>query len=73
MIYGRSPRVSTLNPRCSPRPSPQRSNAARRKRHWEGFVRRNRLPAESVTFEQTQEVIASLVVPALKLARRAPR
>ena len=53
--------------------TPEFAESARRKRHWEGFVRRNRLPAESVTFEQTQEVIASLVVPALKLARRAPR
>lgn len=42
-----------------------------RKRHWEGFVRRNRLAAELVTFEQTQVVIAGLVNPALELARKA--
>lgn len=53
--------------------TPAFADSARRKRHWEGFVRRNRLPADRVTFEQTQAAIAGLVIPALKLARNAPQ
>ena len=53
--------------------TPAFAESATRKRHWEGFVRRSRLPADRVTFEQTQAAIAGLVLPALKLARIAPR
>ncbi len=42
-----------------------------RQRQWEGFVRRNRLPADGVTLEQTQAAIAELVMPALEFARRS--
>ena len=51
--------------------TPAFAESARRKLHWESFVRRNRLPAERVTFEQTQAVIAGLVLPALELARKS--
>lgn len=49
--------------------TPAFAESATRKRHWEGFVRRNRLPADQLTFEQTQAAIAGLVLPALKIAR----
>ncbi len=45
------------------------SQTASRQSQWNGFVRRNRLPADGVTLEQTQVVIVELVLPALQVAR----
>jgi hypothetical protein len=39
------------------------------KRLWKAFVRRNGLPADSVTLAQTQEAISKIILPVLKTAR----
>jgi hypothetical protein len=49
--------------------TPEFARTASRQSQWKGFVRRNRLPADRVTLEQTQLVIADLVLPALEAAR----
>lgn len=44
----------------------QFAESAAKQRQWEAFVRRNRLPADGVKLEQTQEAIAGMVLPALE-------
>lgn len=50
--------------------TPDFARTTARQHQWEGFVRRNRLPANGVTLEQTQAAIAELIMSALETARR---